>query len=71
MLPGDDDKDPSIHVEETLSFNLVDFKLSDSKDELMKIPDWKIEGGLFVKLTLMVEDERDGTHHFLIGQIDE
>ena len=60
-MPGDDDKDPNIHVEETLSFTLMDERPTDSKDEFSKIPDWKVDGNLDVKVTLMIEDENDGS----------
>lgn len=62
-MPGDDDSDPNIHVEETLNFTLADERLlpPNSKEELEKMPDWVVDGGLCVKVTLMIEDERDGT----------
>lgn len=75
MKPGDDDNDPNIHVEETLSFTVGNTRVVDAKtndpirDELNRIPDWQVEGGLYVKVALMVEDEKEG--HFLIGQIDD
>ena len=70
VLPSDNQNDPNIHVEETLSFELSDSR-PDQKDNLNKIPDWVIEGGLYVRVTLMIEDERDGSQHFLIGQLDD
>lgn len=60
-MPGDDDKDPNIHVEETLSFSLLDQIPIESKEELKKIPDWQVDGGLNIKVMLMIEDENDGS----------
>lgn len=60
MLPGDDDNDPNIHVEETLNFTLQDTRPTESKEELARIPDWKLEG-LHVKVTLMLEADKDGS----------
>lgn len=70
MLPGDDESDPNIHVEETLNFTLQDSRPNESKDELQRIPDWQLEG-LHVKVTLMLEADKEGSQHFLIGQLED
>lgn len=66
VKPGDDDNDPNIHVEETLNFTLKDTRPTDSKDEVPRIPDWQLEG-LHVKVMCMLEADKEGSQHFLIG----
>ena len=68
VRPGDDEKDPNIHVEETLSFSLEP-KASESNLEA-RVPDWQVEGGLHMHVTVMIEDEKNGGH-ILIGDLDE
>lgn len=70
MLPGDDENDPNIHVEETLNFTLQESRPTESKDDLQRIPDWKLEG-LHVKVTLMLEADKESNQHFLIGQLED
>lgn len=87
VKPGDDDSDPNIHVEETLIFTLGEKRAIDKSEvksvnesstvsarepkEESQVPDWKVEGGLHMHVTVMIEDERNGGHHILIGDLDE
>lgn len=68
VRPGDDERDPNIHVEETLIFDLGKAATESASDS--RVPDWQVEGGLHMHVTVMIEDEKNGGH-ILIGDLDE
>jgi hypothetical protein len=43
--------------------------VAENKEE-NRLPDWQVEGGLHMHVTVMIEDERTGSH-ILIGDLDE
>lgn len=61
VSPEDDDSDPNIHVEETLNFTLTDQIILEGEEKKTLVPDWVVEGGLQVRVTLMLEADKSGT----------
>jgi hypothetical protein len=61
VAPEDDDSDPNIHVEETLNFTLTDQIILEGEEKKTLVPDWVVEGGLQVRVTLMLEADKSGT----------
>ena len=63
VLPGDDDTDPNIHVEETLTFLLPTSKSEDLETTVIDLEEnyesWKAEGGYDMDI-MYVKSMQDG-----------